>query len=55
MVIDKIVLSADKSWCMVHVADGPSLKYDFIAMGVNHVDGIQLIYMMHSEDVKLAS
>ena len=55
MLIDKIVLSADKTWCRVYLADGRTFKYDFTAMKVTYQEGLELVNLLHSEDFDLAA
>lgn len=44
MLIDKIVLSQDRTWCYVYLVDGETIKVDFKALNINYLEGLAVIY-----------
>lgn len=39
--VDKIVLSRDRSRCVVHQISGPSLHFNFMKLGLTYFEGVQ--------------
>jgi hypothetical protein len=54
MVIDKIVLSQDRTWCYVYYVDAPTLKFDFKELGINYLQGLEMIYSWYSDTAEAA-
>lgn len=54
--IDKIVLNKDRSACMVHFVNGPSLYFNFFRMGMTYIDFIEWFQEVthHGQQLKAA-
>jgi hypothetical protein len=53
--IDKIVLSKDRSHCVVYYVNGPSLFFDFFRLGMTYIDFIDWIQeVTYGPEIKAA-
>ena len=42
-MIDKIVLSKGKDYCVVHLINGTTLHFNFFKMGMTYIEGLRWI------------